>query len=89
MSIEDCQGFLEGYRLSFAKGEKDALRPRLLESGKSIDRHSLSQSFVLFFFFNFFPLILISLKKKKRYYSSVALVTVIVGSWPLICNSGI
>ncbi|NXH15782.1 LIFR factor, partial [Bucco capensis] len=31
--IEDCQGFLEGYRLSFAKGEKDALKPRLLESG--------------------------------------------------------
>ncbi|XP_072215228.1 leukemia inhibitory factor receptor-like [Excalfactoria chinensis] len=33
MPIEDCQGFLEGYRLSFAKGEKDALKPRLLESG--------------------------------------------------------
>lgn len=32
--IEDCQGFLEGYRLSFAKGEKDALKPRLSESGK-------------------------------------------------------
>ncbi|KAI6058094.1 Leukemia inhibitory factor receptor [Aix galericulata] len=32
MPIEDCQGFLEGYRLSFAKGEKDALKPRLLES---------------------------------------------------------
>ncbi|KFP75207.1 PREDICTED: leukemia inhibitory factor receptor, partial [Acanthisitta chloris] len=31
--IEDCQGFLEGYRLSFAKGEKDALKPRLSESG--------------------------------------------------------
>ncbi|KAM9591458.1 LOW QUALITY PROTEIN: leukemia inhibitory factor receptor-like [Morphnus guianensis] len=30
ISIEDCQGF-EGYRLSFAKGEKDA--PRLSESG--------------------------------------------------------
>uniref|UniRef100_A0A6G1RH20 Leukemia inhibitory factor receptor alpha n=1 Tax=Hypotaenidia okinawae TaxID=2861861 RepID=A0A6G1RH20_9GRUI len=32
--IEDCQGFIEGYRLSFAKGEKNALKPRLLESGK-------------------------------------------------------
>ncbi|XP_074667753.1 leukemia inhibitory factor receptor [Strix aluco] len=31
--IEDCQGFLEGYRLSFAKGEKDALKPMLSESG--------------------------------------------------------
>uniref|UniRef100_A0A8C0EWV8 Leukemia inhibitory factor receptor n=1 Tax=Bubo bubo TaxID=30461 RepID=A0A8C0EWV8_BUBBB len=31
--IEDCQGFLEGYRLSFAKGEKDALKPTLSESG--------------------------------------------------------
>ncbi|NXD09085.1 LIFR factor, partial [Nothocercus nigrocapillus] len=31
--IEDCQGFLEGYRLSFAKGEKDALKSRLSESG--------------------------------------------------------
>uniref|UniRef100_A0A8B9PL09 Leukemia inhibitory factor receptor n=1 Tax=Apteryx owenii TaxID=8824 RepID=A0A8B9PL09_APTOW len=31
--VEDCQGFLEGYRLSFAKGEKDALKPRLSESG--------------------------------------------------------
>ncbi|NWX82500.1 LIFR factor, partial [Nothoprocta pentlandii] len=31
--IEDCQGFLEGYQLSFAKGEKDALKPRLSESG--------------------------------------------------------
>uniref|UniRef100_A0A8B9G6E4 Leukemia inhibitory factor receptor n=1 Tax=Amazona collaria TaxID=241587 RepID=A0A8B9G6E4_9PSIT len=31
--VEDCQGFLEGYRLSFAKGEKDTLKPRLLESG--------------------------------------------------------
>lgn len=53
MPIEDCQGFLEGYRLSFAKGEKDSLKPRLLESGKSIDYPSLAEAF-------FFPLILIS-----------------------------
>uniref|UniRef100_A0A8C5TN57 Leukemia inhibitory factor receptor n=1 Tax=Malurus cyaneus samueli TaxID=2593467 RepID=A0A8C5TN57_9PASS len=31
--IEECRGFLKGYLLSFAKGEKDALKPRLSESG--------------------------------------------------------
>ncbi|NXF05027.1 LIFR factor, partial [Smithornis capensis] len=31
--IEECRGFLKGYLLSFAKGEKDALKPKLSESG--------------------------------------------------------
>ncbi|NXD55510.1 LIFR factor, partial [Corvus moneduloides] len=31
--VEECRGFLKGYLLSFAKGEKDALKPRLSESG--------------------------------------------------------
>ncbi|KAM6364392.1 LOW QUALITY PROTEIN: leukemia inhibitory factor receptor-like [Pluvialis apricaria] len=31
--IEDCQGFLEGYQLSFEKGDKDVLKPRRSESG--------------------------------------------------------
>ncbi|XP_019373484.1 PREDICTED: leukemia inhibitory factor receptor [Gavialis gangeticus] len=31
--VEDCQGFLKGYLLFFAKGEKDPLKPKLLDPG--------------------------------------------------------